>query len=349
MGILGIFTLLGIAYLLSNNRRKINYRLVIWGLTIQLIFALLILKSPFGKEVFSYIDTIVYRMISFSDAGSDFLFKSFIPGVGFHEGLINFAFRALPTIIFFSGLMAVFYHFGIIQFIVKWIAKLMQKTMGTSGSETLSISANIFVGQTEAPLMIRPFLKGMTNSELLTIMTGGMATIAGGVMAAYIQMLGSAFAEAYNMTIPEAQIMFATHLLGASLMAAPAALVISKIIYPETEVPETMGSVKVDIEKNASNVVEAAAGGAGEGLKLALNVGAMLLAFIALIALINYFLGWVGDFTGLNAMLLESYNTELSLQFIFGVVLQFLAFAIGVPWESAMQFGSLIGTNTVTG
>ena len=182
MGILGIFTLLSIAYLLSNNRGKINYRLVIWGLTIQLIFALLILKSPFGKEVFSYIDTIVARIISFSDAGSDFLFKSFIPGVGFHEGLINFAFRALPTIIFFSGLMAVFYHFGIIQFIVKWIAKLMQKTMGTSGSETLSVSANIFVGQTEAPLMVRPFIENMTKSELSAVMTGDLQPLQGGFL-----------------------------------------------------------------------------------------------------------------------------------------------------------------------
>ena len=163
IGVLGIFTILGIAYLLSNNKKHINYKLVAWGISIQLIFAILILKSPIGKPVFSYLDKVITKLISFSDAGSDFLFKSFIPDVGFHVGLVNFAFRALPTIIFFSGLMAVMYHLGIIQFIVKWIAKLMQKTMGTSGAETLSVSANIFVGQTEAPLMVKPFINNMTK------------------------------------------------------------------------------------------------------------------------------------------------------------------------------------------
>ena len=219
--------------------------------------------------------------------------------------------------------------------------------MGTSGAESLSCTANIFVGQTEAPLMIKPFIKKMTNSELLTIMTGGMATIAGSVMAAYIQMLGQSYADSLGMALQDAQLLFATHLLGASVMAAPAALVISKVIFPETEEPETKGDVKIKVEKNASNIIEAAAVGASEGWKLALNVGAMLIAFIALIAMLNYILNLFGDLTGLNAILMENYNSQLSMQFIFGSVLQFLAFGIGVPWHDAMNFGSLFGTKLV--
>ncbi|MCW8848718.1 MAG: NupC/NupG family nucleoside CNT transporter, partial [Melioribacteraceae bacterium] len=221
------------------------------------------------------------------------------------------------------------------------------KLLGTSGAESLSVSANIFVGQTEAPLMIKPYLKGLTKSELLTIMTGGMATIAGGVMAAYIQMLSQSFGETMGLALNEAQLMFATHLLGASVMAAPASLVLSKIIFPEVEEPETRGTVKVNVEKNASNTVEAAAIGASDGLQLALNVGGMLLAFIALIALANYFLEFVGGITGLNSILIEHYNKPLNLQLIFGLVLQFLALAIGVPAESALQFGSLFGSKIV--
>jgi len=195
--------------------------------------------------------------------------------------------------------------------------------------------------------MIKPFLKGMTQSELLTIMVGGMATIAGGVMAAYIQILGQAFAHTMNMSIKEAQLVFATHLLGASVMAAPASLLISKIMSPETEEPETKGKVKIKVEKNASNVIEAAAVGAGDGLHLALNVAAMLIAFIALIALINYVLMWLGDLSGLNNVLMANFNNKLSLQFLFGSILQFLSFGIGVPWDSAYHFGSLIGTKVV--
>lgn len=357
-GIIGLAVILGIAYLLSNNKKKISSRVVIGGLSIQLVFAILIIKGEalgefffilgWPKAFFEWVSGFFVLILGFTTEGAKFVFGALAAGAADPEYLGPFfAFQVLPTIIFFACLMSIMYYLGIMQRVVQGMAWVMSKILGTSGAESLSASANIFVGQTEAPLMIKPFLKGMTNSELLTIMTGGMATIAGGVMAAYIQMLGTAFAEAYNMTIPEAQIMFATHLLGASMMAAPAALVISKIMFPETGEPETRGSVKINIEKNASNVVEAAAGGAGEGLHLALNVGGMLLAFIALIALVNYFLGWVGDLTGLNAVLLDSHGTELSLQFIFGVVLQFLAFAIGVPWESAMEFGSLIGTKVV--
>ena len=314
MGIIGIFTLLGIAYILSNNRQKINYRLVGWGLSIQIIFALLILKSPIGKPIFSTFDTIITKIISFSDAGSDFLFKSFIPDVGFHVGLINFAFRALPTIIFFSGLMAVLYHFGIIQFIVKWIARLMQKTMGTSGSETLSVSANIFVGQTEAPLMVRPFIANMTKSELMAVMTGGFATAAGGVLALYVMWLSD---------IPG----IAGHLLAASVMSATSAMVISKIIYPETDSSETMGDLKVSVEKTDANSLDALGRGATEGLKLAANVAAMLVAFVSLVAMFNYLLGF--------------WNT--SLQEIMGLFFKPLAWTMGVPWSEAQIMGTLMG------
>ena len=314
IGILGIFILLGIAYLLSNDRSKINYKLVIWGLLIQLIFALLILKSPIGKPIFSYLDKIITKIISFSDAGSDFLFKSFVPDVGFHVGLINFAFKALPTIIFFSGLMAVMYHIGIIQFIVKWIAKGMQKTMGTSGSETLSVSANIFVGQTEAPLMVKPFIANMTKSELMAVMTGGFATAAGGVLALYVMWLGD---------IPG----IAGHLLAASVMSAPAALVIAKIIYPETEDSETMGDLKINVKKMDANILDALGRGASEGLKLAANVAAMLIAFVSVVALFNYLLGFAGT----------------SLQEIMGLFFKPLAWTMGVPWSEAQIMGTLMG------
>ena len=243
--------------------------------------------------------------------------------------------------------MSLLYYLGIMQRIVQGMAWIMARTMGTSGAESLSNTANIFVGQTEAPLMIRPFLKGMTQSELLTIMVGGMCTIAGGVMAAYVQMLGYAFAQRNNLPIDVGQAKFAAQLLGASIMAAPAGLALSKVLFPETGTPETKGTVRVKIEKNASNVIEAAATGAADGLQLALNVGAMLLAFIALIALVNQLLIGLGDMTGLNAVLSASYGRPLSLELMFGLILQFVAFAIGVPWADSLNFGSLIGTKIV--
>ena len=318
VGILGIFVLLGIAYSLSNNKSKIDFKLVSWGLVIQFLFALLILKSPIGKPVFSYLDKIITKLISFSDAGGDFLFKSFVPDVGFHVGLINFAFRALPTIVFFSGLMAVMYHWGIIQFVVKWIAKGMQKTMGTSGSETLSVSANIFVGQTEAPLMVRPFISKMTKSELMSVMTGGFATAAGGVLALYVIWLKD---------IPG----IAGHLLAASVMSAPAAMVIAKIIYPETEESETMGDLKIEVEKTDTNSLDALGRGATEGLKLAVNVAAMLVAFVSVVAMFNYILGFGGT----------------SLQEIMGLLFKPLAWTMGVPWEEAEIMGTLMGEKLV--
>ncbi len=316
-GVLGIFVLLGIAFAMSNNRSAINKRLIIFGLALQLVFALFILKTPIGQPFFAGVDTVVKKLLSFSDAGSDFLFKSF--GAGVVEGpLMNFAFRVLPTIIFFSSLMAVMYHLGVMQFIIKWIAKAMQKTLKTSGSETLSVSANIFVGQTEAPLMVRPFVEKMTQSELMAVMVGGFATVAGGVLAIYVKML---------QDVPN----IAGHLMAASIMSAPAALVIAKIIYPETEISETSGSVNIHVEKLDDNMMEATARGASDGLKLAANVGAMLVAFVALIAMINYLLGLFG----------------FSLQEIFGWVFMPLAWTMGIPWAEAGTMGTLMGEKLV--
>ena len=357
-GMLGMLLLIGIAFLMSNNKKKINWKLVLYGLGLQFIFAVLIIKgellasyfSPLGwvKTFFAWISSFFVLVLNFTTEGAKFVFGTLAisPGTDGSMGMF-FAFQVLPTIIFFASLMAILYHLGIMQKIVQGVAWVMAKILGTSGAESLSASANIFVGQTEAPLMIKPFLKGMTNSELLTVMVGGMATVAGGVMAAYIQILSQSFADVMGLSINEAQLMFATHLLGASVMAAPAGLIISKIIYPETKEPETKGSVKINIEKTSSNVIEAAASGAAEGLKLALNVAAMLIAFIALIALSNYMLEGVGDLFGINSMLVEQYGKPLNLQFVLGFFLQFLALGIGVPWEDALQFGSLFGTKIV--
>ena len=317
-GFFGISILLLIAFGMSNNKSKINFRIVAWGLGLQWLFAIFILKTNFGKPLFGFFDKVINKLIGFSDAGGDFLFKSFIPEVGFHVGLINFAFRALPTIIFFSSIMALLYHIGIIQIIVKWIAKIMQKSMGTSGSETLSVSANIFVGQTEAPLIIRPFIKNMTKSEMMAVMTGGFATAAGGVLAIYVKWLSD---------IPG----IAGHLLAASVMSAPAALVIAKIIYPETEKSETHGDLKVHVEKTSSNSMEALGNGATDGLKLAANVAAMLIAFVSIVAMFNYLLSFTGT----------------SLEMILGYVFKPLAWSMGVPWHEADAMGILMGKKIV--
>ena len=318
IGILGIIVLLAIAFALSNNRKQINIRIIGWGLGLQAIFAIFILKTPIGGPLFGFLDKTIRKLISFSDAGSDFLFKSFVPDVGYHVAMVNFAFRALPTIIFFSSLMAVLYHFGIIQMFVKWIAKAMQKTMGTSGSETLSVSANIFVGQTEAPLIVRPFIQQMTKSELMAVMTGGFATVAGGVLAIYVMWLTD---------IPG----IAGHLLAASVMSAPGALVVAKIIYPETESSETMGDLKINIEQKSTNAMEALGDGATSGLKLAANVAAMLVAFVSLVAMINYLLGFAGT----------------SMESILGFIFMPLAWTMGVPWSEAGTLGTLMGKKIV--
>ena len=317
-GLIGILLLIGTAYGLSNNRKRISLNIVCWGLGLQIIFAFIILKTPIGRPFFTILDKIIKKLIGFSDAGSDFLFKSFVPDVGYHVAMVNFAFRALPVIIFFSSLIALTYHFGIIQFIIKWIARGMQRTMKTSGAETLSISANIFVGQTEAPIIVRPFIASMTHSELMAIMTGGFATVAGSVLALYVSWLG--YIEG-----------IAGHLLAASVMSAPAALMIAKIIYPETKISQTAGDLRISLEKQYANAMDALGRGATDGLKLAANVGAMLIAFVSIIAMINYILGFA----------------DTSMQALLGFIFKPLAWSMGVPWEEAGIIGSLMGEKIV--
>ena len=317
-GVIGVIVLLGIAYLLSNDRKMIDTNIIIWGLGLQISFAFIILKTPLGEYIFTYLNNIIVKLISFADAGSDFLFTSFIPEVGYHVALINFAFRALPVIIFFSSLIAVTYYFGIIQFIIKKIAFIMEKTMKTSGAETLSVSANIFVGQTEAPILIRPFISSMTKSELMAIMVGGFATVAGSVMALYVSWLNN---------VPN----IAGHLLAASVMSAPAALMIAKVIYPETERPKTVNSDNIDLKSKDTNAMDAIGRGATDGMKLAANVAAMLIAFISIVAMINFILGYA--------------NT--SLQEVLGMIFKPIAWSMGVPWEEANIVGTLMGEKIV--
>ena len=338
IGILGVFAILGIAFLFSNNRKKINTKLILWGISLQLFFAVLILKVPGGKWIFDVIDTIIKKILEFSVDGSKFLFGNLAnedmfgpwrenfpndgtwPGFGF-----QFAFLVLPTVIFFSSIMSVLYHIGVMQKIIKFITKIMQKTMGTSGAETASISANIFVGQTEAPLVIKPFISKMTKSELTAIMTGGFATVAGGVMAAYVLML--------DKFIPG----IAGHLMAASIMSAPAALVIAKIIYPETTTPETSkNDIQLSEVSDESNFLEAIGNGASEGMKLALNIAAMLIAFLSIIALVNW---------GLS--LIPIGENVLTIELILGYLFMPLAFLMGAPWSESHILGSLMGQKLV--
>ena len=317
-GILGIIVLLGIAFLLSNNKTLINKNIIFWGLGLQISFAIIILKTSFGKALFFYFNILIVKLISFADAGSDFLFTSFIPEVGYDQALINFAFRALPVIIFFSSLIAATYHLGVIQIIIKNIAKVMEKTMKTSGAETLSISANIFVGQTEAPILIRPYISKMTNSELMTVMVGGFSTVAGSVMALYVTWLNN---------IPE----IAGHLLAASVMSAPAALMVAKIIYPETKSYQIINSNSIKLKSQDNNLVDAIGRGATDGLKLAANVAAMLIAFISLVAMINFILSLLGT----------------SMQEMLGLLFKPLAWTMGIPWADAKIVGTLMGEKIV--
>jgi CNT family concentrative nucleoside transporter len=357
-GIIGLIVLIGIAFLISNNKKKVDWKLVGGGLGLQIVFAILIIKGdqlreffyPLGwpKDFFNWVSSFFVYILNFTTEGAQFVFGNLAlsPGTSGSLGMF-FAFQVLPTIIFFASLMSILYYLGIMQRVVQGMAWIMKKVMGTSGAESLCTAANIFVGQTEAPLMIKPYLTGTTNSELLTIMIGGMATISGGVMTAYIQILASSYSQAFNISLVQAQQIFATHLLGASVMAAPASLLIAKIIFPETGIPQTQGTVKVKVEKTAINIVEAATSGAGDGLWLALNVGAMLIAFIALIALINYVLQGLGTITGWNTFLISHFGQPLNFQLIIGWVLQYVAYAIGLPWHDSLQFGSLLGTKTV--
>jgi concentrative nucleoside transporter, CNT family len=313
IGVLGLFVILGIAWTLSTDRRRVAWRTVIAGTALQVVFALLILKTPWGRAFFDRARDFVTAFLNFADAGSSFIF-----GEGFTEHF--FAFKVLPTIIFFSSVIAILYYLGALQLVVKAFARVMMWLLRTSGAESLSASANIFVGQTEAPLLIRPYVGAMTRSELMAVMTGGFATVAGGVMALYVGMGISA-----------------GHLIAASVMSAPAALVMAKLMVPETEVSRTAGKVEMAVEVPYVNVIDAAAQGAADGLKLALNVGAMLLAFLGLIALVNAVIAPVGAWFGVEGLDLEG---------ILGVLLSPLAWVMGVPWEEARAVGGLLGIKT---
>jgi len=354
-GVIGMLAIVAIAWALSNNKKAIKWDIVAKGLFIQFILAVFILKgrvmeqwfAPLGwpKAFFSWISGFFVAVIEYTTAGATFIFGDLAKGPGAEASLgFFFAFQVLPTIVFFASLTSLLYHYGILQWIVKMMAIGMQKVLGTSGAESLSVVANIFVGQTEAPLVVKPYVERMTNSELLAIMTGGMATIAGGVMAAYIQMLGDSYAVTYNIPLDQARLMFAEQLLGASLMAAPAALIIAKMLIPEVDEPLTKGEVKMSIEKTDANGIDAAASGAADGLKLALNVGAMLLAFIALLAMGNALLTKVGEITMLNQAFPDF---ELSIQSILGLIFSPVAFIIGVPLQDALSVGTLLGTKVV--
>ncbi|MCM1992862.1 NupC/NupG family nucleoside CNT transporter [Oceanirhabdus seepicola] len=318
VGIIGLFVLIGIAVLCSEDRKKINWKLVGIGIIMQIAFAFLILKFEPGKNFFQWMSNGITLLLDFTKEGSTFLFGNLmnIESTGF-----VWALQILPTIIFFSSFMSILYHIGAMQLIVKVLAKGMVKLLGTSGAETLSAVANIFVGQTEAPLVIKPFIKTMTRSELLTVMTGGMATVAGGVMAGYAAMG-----------------VDPGHLLAASIMSAPASLIIAKIMLPEKEEPVTKGKVQMDLSSSHANVIEAAATGASEGLTLALNVGAMLLAFTALVALVNGVISGVGNAIGMD---------YLNLSWILGRLFAPLAYVMGIPSADIIAAGDLLGQKVV--
>ena len=338
-GLLGMLVLLSVAYAFSSNRRAINWKLVGIGILLQMVFGVLITQVPFVAKVFQSVSEGFVKFLSFSNDGAKFLFSVLadVPKSGF-----IFAFQVLPTVIFFSAVTTGLYYLGILQKLSYGIAWLMAKTMGLSGAESLSAAGNIFLGQTEAPLLVRPFIAKMTTSELMCLMTGGMATIAGAVLGSYVAFLGG--------DNPAKQAEVAARLLSASIMNAPAGIVFAKILIPETK-PELIDSeLKVNKETLGANVIDALAIGAGDGLKLALNIGAMLLAFIAVIALLNYMLEVVGDWTTLNAIIAESTDgifTKLSMEYIFGQVFRLAAFVIGVEWADTLQVGSLLGQKTV--
>ncbi len=314
----GLLSMLAVGFAFSSHRNKINWKTVISGLLLQIFLGLIILKTSFGKSVFEGARAFFTGILSYTNEGSQFIFGSLMDTNKF--GFIFFV-MVLPTIIFMSSLMSILYHLGIMQIVIKGTAKVMVKLMGTSGAESLSAAANIFAGQTEAPLVVKPFIGKMTESELMALMTGGMATVAGGVLAAYVGMG-----------------IDAGHLLAASVMSAPAALVCAKILIPEVEESSTKGDVSLHLPKTTANLIDAAATGAADGLKLALNVAGMLLAFIALIALFNGTLGWVGG--------LFNYP-ELSLELIMGYVFAPFAFLMGVPTEDIFNVGTLLGKKLV--
>jgi len=324
--VVGAVVILGIAYLFSTSRRSIDVRTVVWGLSLQILFALIVLKTEVGRVTFQVLGDAITKLLGFADVGSSFVFGALgsktawpkimtaVLGEEGTEYASIFAFQVLPTIIFIAALFAILYYFGVMQLVVRGFAWLMRRVMRASGAETLNVAASIFMGQTEAPLTIRPYLPEMTQSELMTVMTSGMAHISGGIMAAYI-LFG----------------IEARHLLTAVIMTAPGTIMMAKMFVPETGEPKTMGSVKLDVPRTDVNVIDAAGRGTGEGLHLALNVGAMLISFLALVALVNALLGLAG----------------LSLQQIFGWVFAPVAWSMGVAWKDAPTIGNLLGTRMV--
>jgi CNT family concentrative nucleoside transporter len=319
VSVLGIVVFIALAWLMSSHKRRVNPRIVFGGLLLQFVFAAVILRTTYGSQAFDAVDFAFRRLLDCVSAGSSFVF-----GESFPEHF--FAFKVLPTIIFFSAFMSIFYYYGVMQFIVGLFARLMQVTLGTSGAETLSAAANIFVGQTEAPLVIRPYIASMTISELNAVMIGGFATMAGGVLAAYVEMGISA-----------------KHLLSASVMAAPAGLMIAKILQPEVDEPKTLGQVKIDVKDPSANVLEAIANGAVSGLQLALNVGAMLIVFLALIALINLILGWLGAQFGYVAGEGQNLQYVWSLEAALGWIFRPVAWLVGIEWNDCARAGELLG------
>ena len=312
---LGILVFIGISYAFSIQRNAVRWRTVVWGLGLEFVFALIILKTPWGLNVFKSLGDIVSNFLAFSDVGAKFVF-----GENFKDHF--FAFQVLPTIIFFSAFINVMYYYGILQRVVNVFAWVMIKTMKTSGSESLSCAGNIFLGPTESALIVKPYVAKMTLSELHAVMTGGFATIAGGVLGAYL-----------SFGIP------AEHLIAAFFMTAPTSLVVSKLLYPETEVSQTAGKASMDVEtSNYVNVIDAATTGAIDGVKLAVNVGVVIIAFLGLLAALNALLGWLGARVGL---------AQLSLQWILSFVMAPVAWLMGVPWADCRQVGALLGTKTI--
>lgn len=339
-GFIGIFSLILIGFLFSSSRKKIDWRLVIIGISAQLIFGFLVLKVDLCYQFFNYLSAGFVTVIGFSEKGAGFIFGRLLDTESF--GFI-FAVRVLPTIIFFSALTGGLYYLGILQKVVFGIAWVMQKTMRLSGPESLSAAGNIFLGQTEAPLLVKHFISEMNRSQLFCMMVGGMATLAGGVLATYVEFLGGS-------NIAEKQ-KFATHLLAASMMNAPAAIVMSKLIIPETENSKLNKTLSINPEKLGSNLIDALAIGAAEGLKLAAIIGGMLMAFISLIYLLNYILtDQIGAHTGLNEWIQSSTSGQFnsfSLQYILGQLFRPIAFLVGVDWKDTLIVGSLLGEKTV--
>lgn len=320
-GLLGLAVILGGCYVASKNRRAIRPQLLLWGLGLQFLFAFIVLKTGFGR-VFEAATIAVNALLHYAEEGSKFVFGP----LGAKDGPFGvvFAFQVLPIVIFIASLFAILYYFGVMQVVIRAMAKLMQRVMGASGAESTNVAASIFMGQTEAPLTIRPFLPRLTESELFTVMTCGMAHVSGAVMAAYVKIAG----------------VDIKHLLTAVIMTAPATLLLAKMLVPETEKPETAGSVKVEVDKPGVNVIDAAARGAGEGLQLALNIAGMLIAFLALIALVNGAFGWVHGLPGLGWF-------PESLQKLFGIIFAPAAWLLGVSWKDAATVGDMLGTRMV--